>query len=138
MFNLNMDDSLIHKQGSKGRQEIDNATENSLYLTLQRFNVFSVTDDKTLQNIATKDLVTPEIKESLIDARNLGHSQMEEFVKERRIAGQPKTKFRDPIPKNNPLTFGSLYELKRDNTVSDKSKVINADRSLLYRLVTAY
>jgi hypothetical protein len=57
-----------------------------------------VTDDKTLQNIAiaTKDLVTPEIKESLIGARNLGHSQMEEFVKERLIACRPT---QDKVPR---------------------------------------
>ena len=138
MFDLNMDDSLVHKEGSKGRLKLDNAAENELYSTLKRFNVFSVSDEKTLQNIATKDLVTDEIKEALIDAYKLGQSQLKDFVKERLVEDPPKTKFRDPIRKNNPLTFSSLYEVKKSGSASDKHKVMNADRSLLYRLVKAY
>ena len=72
MFDLNMDDSLVDKEGSKGRLKLYNAAENELYSTLKRFNVFSVSDEKTLQNIATKDLVTDEIKEALTDACKLG------------------------------------------------------------------
>ena len=47
-------------------------------------------------------------------------------------------KFRDPISKTNPLTFATLYEIEKNKASSDKSKILKADRTILYRLVTAY
>ena len=49
-----------------------------------------------------------------------------------------KENFRDLICKNNPPTFANLYEVKPPPTSSEKKKILNADRSILYRLVTAY
>ena len=49
-----------------------------------------------------------------------------------------KENFRDLIRKNNPPTFANLYEVKPPPTSSEKKKILNADRSILYRLVTAY
>jgi hypothetical protein len=40
--------------------------------------------------------------------------------------------------KNNPATFAILYEVKPPATTSERKKILNADRSILYRLVTAY
>lgn len=77
-----MDDSLVHKKGLKGRKE---------------------PNGKKLQNSATKDLVTTEIKESLINVNNLGQSPMEELVNDRLIADQPKTTLCDPIHWNKLL-----------------------------------
>ena len=50
----------------------------------QRFNVFSVTEEENdLKNIATKHIATDRIKESLLNASNLGQLQQESFIKER-------------------------------------------------------
>jgi DNA-directed RNA polymerase alpha subunit len=99
-----MDDSLIHKEGRLSRQIHDNNAENALYLTLQRFNAFSFCVSKEeLQNIATKDMATSEIEQSLLNARSLGQSKLEEFFKVRLLQNaeqEPKTTFRDSLSKN--------------------------------------
>ena len=76
--------------------------------------------------------------------------QLQEFVKQRILLSErsesevsivekgTKENFRDPIRKNNPSTFANLYEVKPPLTSSEKKKILNADRSILYRLVTAY
>ena len=48
-------------------------------------------------------------------------------------------KFRDPLHKNKPSTFASLYKpTKSLKTGKNKEKVIRADRLVLQRLLTAY
>ena len=76
--------------------------------------------------------------------------QLQKFVKQRILLSErsesevsivekgTKENFRDPIRKNNPSTFANLYEVKPPLTSSEKKKILNADRSILYRLVTAY
>ena len=68
--------------------------------------------NETLQNVATKDLATPEIEQSLIQARSFGQKQLERFVEQRvlleRGEGEENTEeegtkenFRDPIQKQS-------------------------------------
>ena len=64
MFDIHHDDNLIHKESAKERQKQDNEAENALHSTQQNFGVFSSQANGTLQNIATKDLATPEIEQS--------------------------------------------------------------------------
>ena len=61
MFDIHRDDRLIHKESAKERQKQDNEAENALRIhsTLQKFGVFSSQTNGTLQNIATKDIATP-------------------------------------------------------------------------------
>ena len=99
----------------------DNAKTMKLLATLERFNVFSEEKTATLKNIATKNLATVSIEDSLFNASASGQSQL--FVEE--CLGDT---FRKPLPKNFPLTFASLYELGRTRGSVTK----------LYRLVTAY
>jgi hypothetical protein len=142
MFNCKTDDSLIHKEGGLSRQIHDNDVENALYLTLQRFNAFSLcVSNEELQNIATKDLATLEIEQSLLNARSLGQSQLEEFVKVRlqqNAEQEPKTTFRDSLSKNKRLTFANLYEVMKGETSTEKKKILTVDRNVLHRLITAY
>ena len=66
----------------------------------------------TLQNIATKDLATTDIQESLLNAEHLGQMQVNAFVNERLITsddGNTNLKFRDPLRKSKAPTFSSLY-----------------------------
>ena len=56
------------------RQKQDNEAENALHSTQQKFGVFSSQANGTLQNIATKDLATPEIEQSFVQARSLGQT----------------------------------------------------------------
>ncbi len=94
-----------------------------------------------MQNIATKDLATSEIGQSLLNARSLGQSQLEEFVKDTLVHNpekEPKTTFCDSLSKNKPLTFASLYEVTKGEASAEKKKILTADRNVLHRLITAY
>ena len=148
MFDIHHDDRLIHKESAKERQKQDNEAENALHCTLQKFGLFLSQTNGTLQNIATKNLATPEIEQSLVQARSLGQTQLERFVERRLLSAEREEEeerereereeenFLDPISKNNPPTF----EVKSTSaaTSSEKRKILHADRSILCRLVTAY
>ena len=149
MFDIHHDDSLIHKESAKERQKQDNEAENALHSTQQKVGVFSSQANGTLQNIATKDLATPEIEQSLVQARYLGQTQLERFVERRLLSADREEEervreegaeenFLDPIPMNNPPTFANLNEVKSAATSSEKRKILHADRSILCHLVTAY
>ena len=119
------DDFVLHKEGNKSCQQFDNASENSLLTVLRQYAVFS--DDRDtgkLQNIATKDIATTEISQSLLNAQHLGQEQLNSFVEERLINNETRmeqpTKFFDCIKKNNPLTFNSLYAVDKSSTDKDK------------------
>ena len=149
MFDTHHDDRLIHKESAKERQKQDNEAENALHSTLQKFGVFSSQTNGTLQNIATKDLATPEIEQSLVQARSLGQTQFERIVERRLLSADREDEerereegaeenFLDPIPMNNPPTFANLYEVKSAATSSEKRRILHVDPSILCRLVTAY
>ena len=138
MFNCKMDDSLVHKEGGKSQEKHDNDAENTLYSTLQRFHTFSsCLSSEELQNITTKDLATSKIEHSLLNARSLGQSQLEDFIKDR-LLQNPEQESKTTLPKNNPPTFASLYEVKKGEASTDKIKILTADRNILHRLITAY
>ena len=90
----------------------DNRHEDSLLETLKNFSVFSDGQNVTLQNFATKDLATPEIQQSLLNAQALGQSQLNSFVEDRMISNNQQN-FHDPIRKNNAPTMATLYEVKK-------------------------
>ena len=87
--------------------------------------------------------------QSLVEARSLGQNQLERFVELGLLSADreeeewvqeegAKENFVDPIPKNNPPASANLYEVKSVATSSEKRKILQADRSILCRLVTAY
>ena len=69
-------------ESKPGRKKKDTDDEMAIKATLIRFNVLSETAPTTtsLVNIATKDVATDSIKESLLTARSLGLSQIEKFI----------------------------------------------------------
>jgi hypothetical protein len=92
-----------------------------------------------LQNFATKDLATKKIEEDLLEAAHKGQEQLNTFVQERLLpCDKRKTKFRDPLRKNKPLTFSSIFEIGKFHKRTGKEKAIKADRKVLQRLITAY
>ena len=148
MFDIHHDNSLIHKESAKERQKQDNEAENALHSTQQKFGVFSSQANGTLQNIATKDLVTPEIEQSLVQARSLGQTQLERFMERRLLSADREEErvreegatenFLDSIPMNNLPTFANLYEVKSAATSSEKRKILHVEWSILCPLLTAY
>ncbi|KAG1649705.1 UPF0764 protein C16orf89 [Nymphon striatum] len=88
-----------------------------------------------LINIATKDVTTSTIQDSLLNAGRLGQDKLEVFVKERLI--KSTVPLRDTLSKSKALTFSSLYNVK-ESTQKAKDATLKADRNILQRLITAY
>ncbi len=131
-------DDLVHNEATKGRIKLDNQDENRLHDQLVSFGLFKTKESQSLQNIATKDIATKEIERDLLNASNDGQKQLNQFVQERLLSSD-EVKFRDPLHKNKPMTFASLYEpTKSLKTGKEKEKIIRADRLVLQRLLTAY
>ena len=89
--------------------------------------------------MVTKDTLTTQIEESLLQPNSLGHKEVVTFVKERIIAPEKdrkRKKLRDPLPKNKGPTFSSLYEAEKKE--NEKSAAIKADRSILQRIIAVY
>ena len=138
------DDNEVHNEERFGRNTRDNMDEDNLFKILQRFNVFSVTEEENdLTNIATKDIATDRIKESLLNAGNLGQLQLESFVKERLLTdindNQSALKpLNEPLERNKAETFSNLYDIEKKNAITDKGTHLKADRNVMQRLVCAY
>ncbi|KAK1879977.1 Aerobic magnesium-protoporphyrin IX monomethyl ester [oxidative] cyclase [Dissostichus eleginoides] len=107
----------------------------------RRFNQVSADQNggDTLKNIINKDVVTPEIQESLLGAEHLGQAQMKVFV-DKRVCEPPDSDqhlgLKSPIRKNKAKTFASLYEVVQLS--KNKQNTIKVDRQILQRLVTVY
>ncbi|KAG1669044.1 Tryptophan 5-hydroxylase 2 [Nymphon striatum] len=78
LFNVCLEDHHTHKESTVGQRKLDNKHEDSVHQTLQRFNAFCMgPQTKYLQNIATKDVATEEIQQSLLDAHKCAKKQLE-------------------------------------------------------------
>ncbi len=133
---------LFTTRSTKARRKRDNVDETALVGTLQRFGVFTPgTQLGTLQNIATKDLVTEDIQEALLNAKSIGIQKLQDFVHERLIVTEPNDKpntaLHAPLARDNAPTFATLYSVK-DTRSKDQKHVMKADRSVLQRLITAF
>ena len=121
-------DDLIHNDLLKIK--LDNQDEDRLHDMLVSFGMFKTeeTQIQSLQNIATKDVTTKEIERDLLNTSSDGQKQLNQFVQERLLFSF-EIKFRDPLHKNKPMTFASLYEpTKSLKTGKEKEKVITVDR----------
>ncbi|MES9881148.1 MAG: hypothetical protein ABW185_09730, partial [Sedimenticola sp.] len=140
MYNINSGEKLIHNESTRSRQVRDNADENALLSTFERFGVFTP-GTTTLQNIATKDIATVAIQDALLNAKCVGQMQLQVFVQERLAVAEsdeiPHISLYDAITKSNAPTFATLYDVK-DTRSKDQKHVMKADRSVLQRLITAY
>ena len=138
MFGLKLD-RQVAKETTNSRKGRDNTDEDKLLETLTRFGVFEerATD---LINIATKDVATYEIQESLLNARENGEKLMIQFVK-KLLEGEvtiSADEFYKNIERNNAKTFKDLYLKTVKNKEMEKKTVIKADRNFLVRIIKAY
>lgn len=140
LFMVDHNDNMIHNESTPSRIARDNIDENSIVCVLRRFKVLAEdVSYQFLQNIATKDLATSDIQDSLLKAQTLGQFKLDTFVKERMMAldkSHTQVKLSDPLHKSNAKTFKSLYEVKM--VISGKETILKADRNILQRLITAY
>lgn len=140
LFMVDHYDEMTHNESNPKRILRDNTDENNIECVLRRFKVLEQNiSTQCLQNIATKDLATADIQDSLIRAQTLGQSQLDTFVKERMLDHNEdgkKLKLSDPLKKSKAKTFKALYEVKMACT--NKEVILKADRNILQRLITAY
>ena len=80
------------------------------------FSIFSHME--TVQNLATKDLATTAIQGSSHLAKELGHEEISDFVRQRFIIPQqhdkPDVSFHDIMHRNNAPTFSTLYKVVKN------------------------
>ena len=135
---IHNDDEYTHNECTKRRMENDDSDEQKLVQSMRKHGVLH-NSDATLKNIINKDMVTPEIQESLLAAESLGLSQMRTFVD--KCLCQPSDSdmhldLKAPIQKNKAKTFALLYEVVKVS--KGKQNTIKVDRYILQRLLTAY
>ena len=142
MFHIYPSDTVSHNEAKPARQRRDNTDEQAILSVLLRFQMFaSDVHPNVLQNIATKDLATDKIQESLLNARKHGEQQLDVFVEERlmRKLGKPATlSTYDTIKKNKAPTFENIYDVVQHNSETKLKTVMKADRNVLQRLVASY
>ena len=99
-----------HGEGGQRRRD-------RIALSLPRIQGASVSPE-SLQNLATKDLVTAAIQNSLLCAKELGQEEVNTFIEERIIVPEKGDKPDVPIHASlhrcNAKTFESLYEVVKD------------------------
>ena len=78
IYGLEMD-NLVTKETTNARKSRDNSDEDKLLETLKSFNVL-MENSENLVNIATKDIATDDIQESLLNAEKRGEIIMRGFV----------------------------------------------------------
>lgn len=127
LYGVSRTDDLVHNEATKGRIKLDNQDEDRLYNTLVSFGILK-NEGKSLQNIATKDLATKDIERDLLNVFSDGQQQLNQFVEERLLTSVKK--FHDPLHKNKPTTFSSLFDVGKSSK-TEKEKVIRADRLVL-------
>ena len=149
MFGLVQEDTYSHNESAPARIVRDNKDEESLISVFEQHHVFSPTSHpECLFSIATKDLATFEIQESLLGAKDMGQKQVKDIVQQRLTEplqqqpnneqGDTKVQFTDTMHKNNALTFDSLYQVAKGGKEKEKNTILRADRSVLQRLIVAY
>ena len=104
MLRLTTDDE--DDECTKGRMERDDIDERNIVVSLKMHGVFQYGGD-TLKNLINKDVVTPEIQESLLSAEDIGQAQMNEFV-DKRLCEPPDSEhhlnLKAPIQRNKAKT----------------------------------
>ena len=138
MFDLKMN-KLVAKETTNSRKGRDNIDEDNLLKTLNGFG-FLTENASYLINIATKDVATCEIQESLLKAEETGEKLMLQFIKritEGEEAIQAGAFYRN-IERNNAKTFKDLYLKSVKTKENEKKTVIKADRNFLVRIIKAY
>lgn len=142
MYNNSPGSIRVHNEATKSRQKRDNDDEIALLSVFQGFKVFASVSPESLQNLATKDLATEAIQNSLLCAKELGQGEVNTFVQERMIVPgegeKPDVPIHATLHRSNAKTFASLYEVVKDTKDKDKTTILKADRNVLQRLVTAY
>ena len=139
LYSIGQDETQMHNESTKGGQNQDGLDEESLIKTLLSYSLFSNDASEVLQNIATKDLATEKIADDLLHAKERGLQQLNTFLEDRLLPCDERwVKFRDPLHRNKPLTFSSLYAVEPKQPKSGKVKILKVDRSIMQRLIIAY
>lgn len=87
-------------------------------------------------HIVRKDVATFDIEDSLLEAEERGFANLLEFVNARMVLKDVSLK--NPLHRNNPLTFSNLYVLPSVGKDKNSAKAIKVDRNILQRLITAF
>ena len=87
VYGIGRDDAFTHNEFNPVKKKLDLKDEDNLLNAFQSFKLFSFVDNPQLQKLATKDIVTKNIEDALLMARQKGQDQLNQFVEERLLAG---------------------------------------------------
>ena len=91
-----------------------------------------------MQCMHSKDLASIEIQLDLLTAPDQGQTQLMEFIERLLPQEERQVKFHDPLSKNKPKTFQTLYDLPRNAHGKQAVSHLKVDRRVLQGLSTAY
>ena len=120
--------------------EKDDIGEWNIVLSLKLHGVFQDGGD-TLKHIINKDVVTPEIQESLLSAEHRGQAQMKVFMDKRQcepLDTDHHLHLLAPFQNNKAKTLSPLYEVVQPSNGNQNKNIITVDRNILQILITAY
>lgn len=132
----NKDDGYTHNQCMQNRMEKDDSVKGRITVSSKRHSVFQDGGD-TLKNITSQDVVTLKTEESMLIAENLGRTQIKVFD-DKHLCEPPDQHLdlKSPVRKNKTKTFTHLDEVVPPS--KGKENIINVNRSILQRFITAY
>ena len=131
--------SSCHKELGSQRIERDENDVNNIIQCIETklVNPFDISqyegEKMPLINIATGTVVSSEVSESLLSAKEQGEKAMGKFVQARLISD--KENFWDPLKKINIKTFQSLNKPIKSSKGKQALKTINLDRQVYSRLL---
>ena len=116
MYNHCLGKTHFHNEATKSRQKLDKENESALLSTLRVSTCFSFfSHPETLQSLATKDLETAAIQDSLLLAKELGKEEISDYLRKKLIIPEqhdkPDVSFHDIMHRNNAPTYSTLCKV---------------------------
>ena len=129
-YSNSSEEAYVHNEATPSSEKRDNRDEMALVLVFKGLKVSDSVSSGSLQNLATKDVATEAIQNSLLSAKALGQEQVNTLIEKGMIIPEDKDKPEVPIHailnKSKAKTFASLYELAKNPKIKDNKTVIKA------------
>lgn len=121
------------KEAEPSRLKRDKQDVQKIVDQLKRFGIFQH-QNPSVVSLATRDVASPQITESLLTAHAQGQDKFKEFVGSRLIT--KNVGFHDKLRQSKSPTLKSMYQIQNKNPAL-KQKTVKADRNLFQRLLVS-
>lgn len=121
------------KEAGPSRIKRDKQDVQKIVDQLNRFAIFQH-QNPCIVSLATRDIASQQITESLLTAHDHGREKMRDFVDSRLV--KKNVGFHDKLQKSKNPTLKTMYQVKSKNPAL-KEKTVKADRNLFQRLLVS-